>query len=66
MKQVAYYIPTEHDHVVIGEQGQIYNNVKHPRLLDHKWLHTTEVLAINPDGFETLNTYYKIWKEKEK
>ena len=64
-KQIAYYVPTEHDYIVIGERGEIFNNVKHPRLMQHKWLHTTKVLAITPDGFETQNTLYKKWKEEK-
>ena len=66
-KQVVHYVPMEGDHVEIGQGGFVQNVLNHPSSLvtNRHPVYTSEVVKIFKDGFETLNTRYKVVKEGE-
>lgn len=57
-KPVVYYDKNwNRTNIVVGEQADVFA-LNHPRL-GCQWVVTSEVLSIDEQGFETLNTMYK-------
>ena len=59
-KQIVNYVPSPHDYIKVGKSAMVYPT-NHPSYLvsNQHICHTSTVVAITEEGFETLNTLYR-------
>ena len=61
MKPIVHFISSNDDYIHVGNSAFV-NPIDHPdtvHVSNRKPIRTSEVVAINEDGFETKNTIYK-------
>jgi len=61
MKPIVHFTSSTNDYIHVGNPAFV-NPIDHPdtvHVSNRKPIRTSEVVAINEDGFETKNTIYK-------